>query len=134
MLAKELKGHPTYLRRSLIMKAFRKRANKLGVPLIRGQMSNSAEFLGLTWKTDIYGTWLYEITAFKIGEGFVPTVGSDGTGMWHFVPFPSLEFLVGEASFTVPSPGQYWFFISPLPWLAPFPPGEFQAVLVDVGP
>ena len=69
----------------------------------------------------------------EVGTGdFVESEGPLGTSLFHFVDFGQLifmpgtaDFFEGTADFTLPSDGQYIFFIRGVPWLDPFTPGDY---------
>ncbi|MCX7013263.1 MAG: right-handed parallel beta-helix repeat-containing protein [Candidatus Sumerlaeota bacterium] len=88
----------------------------------------------LAWRPEIYGTWHWQVIAWQAGQGWVATQGPDGAGLWHFLLYPSPEFLAGAAEFTMPSAGDYWLFLRGAGWLAPYPTGEWGAVFVSVAP
>ncbi|MCX7017285.1 MAG: hypothetical protein NTW86_32775 [Candidatus Sumerlaeota bacterium] len=77
------------------------------------------------WKTDIYGTWHYQIIAFKLGTGWVNTTGPSGNAMWQFIAYPSTAFLNGRVDLTVPSAGDYVFYIRGAGWWPPYPTGAY---------
>jgi len=92
----------------------------------------------VTWNPDIFGTWHYQIVAFKITDlptftgDFVQTQGPLGMSLFHFVDFGqsifmpgTADFFAGTADFTMPMDGDYIFFIRAVPWLDPFMPGDF---------
>ncbi|MCX7013354.1 MAG: hypothetical protein NTW86_12500 [Candidatus Sumerlaeota bacterium] len=88
----------------------------------------------LRWRADFYGAWHMQAIAYKGGEGWVPIEGPDGIALWHFFPYPGASFLYGEAEFTMPSPGEYWFYLRGIGWLPPYPAGPYATAFLSVGP
>ena len=99
----------------------------------------NAEDLGggqvrLTWDTEIYGTWLYQIVA--VDTTSLETIqmeGPRGVSNWHFIDFPTDAFLTGEVTFSMVPPGTYVFFIQTIAWDASTL-SENLAALITVGP
>jgi len=86
----------------------------------------------LHWKPEVYGTWHYQIIAFKSGEEFIPIDGPSGYQLWHFIDYAGgiydhakASFFEGWADFVLPGPGEYWFFMRGVGWLPPFPSGDW---------
>ena len=78
----------------------------------------------LHWRPDWYGTWLYEIIAYKVGTGWVVINGPGGHQYWHFLDYGGAaynhaegSFWDGWARFTMPSKGDYWVFLGAVSWL-----------------
>ena len=101
-------------------------------------METTGRDVQLSWNPDIYGTWHYQAVAFKISSfdpflgDFVQTDGPLGTSLFHFIDFGqaifmpgTADFFAGTADFTMPSDGDFAFFIRGVPWLSPFTPGEY---------
>ena len=116
-----------------------------GVPhtiLDAAAADKGSNLVRLSWRPDIYGCWLYEFIAFKGGEGFVAVDGpSAGMGFdpWTILDYGGLaydpskaSFLDGWAEFTVPGPGEYWFYLRNVGWLPPYLPGEWVLAHVVV--
>ncbi|MCX7015603.1 MAG: formylglycine-generating enzyme family protein [Candidatus Sumerlaeota bacterium] len=85
----------------------------------------------LKWKPDLYGTWCYQMIAYKDGEGFIDTLGPGGISLWHFVDYGGAAYGEYEASFSegwadfwLPW-GTYWFFVCGVGWLPPYPTGDY---------
>ncbi|MCX7015701.1 MAG: hypothetical protein NTW86_24640 [Candidatus Sumerlaeota bacterium] len=81
--------------------------------------------VALAWKPEIYGTFQYQIIAFRAGTGFVSTIGPEGDSLWHFVTYPQTAFFSGSVELTVPSPGDYWFLIRAVGWQSPDQASEY---------
>ncbi|MCX7013159.1 MAG: CHRD domain-containing protein [Candidatus Sumerlaeota bacterium] len=89
----------------------------------------------LSWRPDVYGSWLYEIIVFQGAVGFISVDGpSSGLGFdpWTFIDYGGLgynaakaSFLGGWAEMALPGPGEYWVYIRNVGWLPPYPAGEW---------
>ena len=112
-------------------------------------LNGPARQVRLDWQTDVFGTWHYQIIAFKVTnlspfEGnFVTSDGPSGNpSLFHLVDFGESVFTPGTASFfdghadlTLPMDGNYVLFIRGVPWLAPNTPGAYGvSLLFEVGP
>ncbi|MCX7012769.1 MAG: hypothetical protein NTW86_09465 [Candidatus Sumerlaeota bacterium] len=84
----------------------------------------------LSWSPEIYGTWHCQVIAYKVGTGWVNTLGPCGDSMWQFVYYPLATFLNGSVDLTVPSAGDYWFYLRFAGWLPPYPTGEYATAFV----
>ena len=71
----------------------------------------------LSWKPEVYGTWLYWILAYSIDdEKWVVTGGPLGESLWHYVQYGDDDFTTGSTNLTVPSQGQYRFLLAGMAW------------------
>ncbi|MCX7015081.1 MAG: hypothetical protein NTW86_21440 [Candidatus Sumerlaeota bacterium] len=99
-----------------------------------------AGYVRLQWDPEIYGTWHYQIIAFREGTGFVPTTGPSGANQfWHFVDYGGAAYAPGTASFmngwaelVTPQNGEYWFYLRAVGWPAPNTSGGYALVHVSV--
>lgn len=68
----------------------------------------------LSWKPELYGTWLYWIAAYHVETGaWVETQGPAGAAVWQHVAHPVPQ---GPTNLTVPQSGSYWFLVLPVAW------------------
>ncbi len=71
----------------------------------------------LSWKPDMFGTWLYWIIAYDIdNEEWVEIDGPLGESVWQYVVYNDADFNAGSVNLTVPDAGDYWFFIGGMAW------------------
>jgi len=101
-------------------------------PLDVAAQDMGARRVRLTWRTDIYTTWHYQILAYKVDEGWVPISGPSGTQPWQFIMYPDAKFLNGSADFVVPKRADYWFWIRGVGWIPPHRESEYAAAFVSV--
>ncbi|OPZ18620.1 MAG: hypothetical protein BWZ10_01021 [candidate division BRC1 bacterium ADurb.BinA364] len=84
------------------------------------------------WKPEIYGTWHWQIIAWRDGAGWVNTTGPSGNSLWQFIFYPTAGFLNGQIDLTVPSAGTYTFFMRAAGWLPPHPTGDYATATAPV--
>ncbi|MCX7012217.1 MAG: VCBS repeat-containing protein [Candidatus Sumerlaeota bacterium] len=86
----------------------------------------------LKWKSDIYGTWQYQLIAYKLDKGWVQTYSlADGNSFWHLATYPDSSHLNGQVSLFLPE-GNYWIYLRAIGWVPPYPASAFATAFVSV--
>ena len=102
-------------------------------------LNSATRQVRLLWQTDVFATWHYQIIAYNVTNlatfevDFFASDGPSGNpSLFHIIDFGEAGFIpgtadyfAGTADFTMPSDGDYVFFIRGVPWMEPFTPGEY---------
>lgn len=77
--------------------------------------------IDVTWRPDIYGTWIYWLVAWDVAqdapvESLGPVGDATRTVVWHFVGYGDADFMNGHTTLTLPDEGAYWVLMWQVSW------------------
>lgn len=86
----------------------------------------------LTWRTDWFGAWHYQILGYHITSGsYFVSEALDGSDYWHYAFWGDGPFSQGSIDLTLPFGGEFWFYIRAVGWDAAST-SEFRAAYIIV--
>ncbi len=86
----------------------------------------------LKWRSDWYGTWQYQLIAYKLDQGWVQTYSiPDGAAFWHLATYPDSSHLNGQTTLFLPE-GNYWIYLRAIGWVSPYPASSYATAFVSV--